>query len=54
MGSSRTIGDLSKGHHFTHETESPVTITLQVFSLVEKAEPVQVRFTLRLRGQRSM
>ena len=33
----------------------PVTITFQAFSLVEKAEPVQVRcFTLRLRDQRSM
>jgi hypothetical protein len=29
----------------------PVTITLQALSLVEKAEPVQVRFTLRLRDQ---
>ena len=27
----------------------PVTITLQALSLVEKTEPVQVRFTLRLR-----
>ena len=53
MGSSRTIGDLSTGH-FTHETASPVTITLQALSLVEKTEPVQVRFTLRLRDQRSM
>jgi hypothetical protein len=32
----------------------PVTITLQALSLVEKAEPVQVRFTLRLRDQWSM
>jgi hypothetical protein len=32
----------------------PVTITLQAFLLVEKAEPVQVRFTLCLRHQRSM
>jgi hypothetical protein len=31
-----------------------MTITLQALSLVEKAEPVQVRFTLRLRGQQSM
>jgi hypothetical protein len=31
----------------------PVTITLQAFSLVEKAELVQVRVTLRLRGRRS-
>jgi hypothetical protein len=36
--------------HFTHETLSePVTITLQAFSWVEKAELVQVHFTLRLR-----
>jgi hypothetical protein len=32
----------------------PVTITLQALSLVEKAEPVQVHFTLRLRDQLSM
>ena len=32
----------------------PVTITLQALSLVEKAEPVQVHFILRLRDQRSM
>ena len=31
-----------------------MTITLQALSLVEKAEPVQVRFTLRSRDQRSM
>ena len=31
-----------------------MTITLQALSLVEKAELVQVRFTLRLRDQRSM
>ena len=31
-----------------------MTITLQALSLVEKAEPVQVRFTLRMRDQRSM
>ena len=31
-----------------------MTITLQALSLLEKAEPVQVRFTLRLRDQRSM
>ena len=28
-------------------------MTLQALSLVEKAEPIQVRFTLRLRDQRS-
>ena len=32
----------------------PMTVTLQALSLVEKAELVQVRFTLRLRDQRSM
>jgi hypothetical protein len=31
-----------------------VTITLQALSMVGKAEPVQVCFTLRLRDQRSM
>ena len=31
-----------------------MTITLQALSLVEKVEPVQVRFTLHLRNQRSM
>ena len=41
--------------HFTHKRDwEPVTGTLQALSLVEKAEPVQVRFTLRLRDQRSM
>ena len=32
----------------------PVTIALQALSLVEKAEPIQVRFTLCSRDQRSM
>jgi hypothetical protein len=36
--------------HFTIVTE-PGTITLQALSLVEKAEPVQVHFTLRSRDQ---
>ena len=31
-----------------------MTITLQALSLVEKVDPVQVRFTLRLRDQRNM
>ena len=31
-----------------------VTISLQALSLVEKVEPVQVRFTLHLRDQRRM
>jgi len=37
----------------TRDSE-PVTIALQALSLVEKAKPVQVRFTLRLRDQWSM
>jgi hypothetical protein len=32
----------------------PMTITLQALSLVEKVEPVQLPFTLRLRYQQSM
>ena len=32
----------------------PVTIALQAPSFVEKAEPVEVHFTLRLRDQLSM
>ena len=32
----------------------PMTITLQALSLVGKAEPIQVRFTLHSRDQRSM
>ena len=32
----------------------PVTITLQELSLLEKAEPVQARFILHVRDQRSM
>jgi len=32
----------------------PVTITLQALSLVEKVEPVQVRFTLHFRDQGDM
>jgi hypothetical protein len=32
----------------------PVTSTLQALSLVEKAEPVQLRFALRLRDHQSM
>jgi hypothetical protein len=37
----------------TQEWE-PMTITLQALSLVEKVDPVQVRFTLHLRDQQSM
>jgi hypothetical protein len=36
--------------HLTRDWE-PMTITLRALSLVEKAEPVQVRFTLPLRDQ---
>ena len=43
----------SKGHFPTRDW-GPVTIALQALSLVEKAELVNVRFTLRLRDQRSM
>ena len=46
------LGDSPRPPH-TRDWE-PVTIILQALSLVEKAEPVQVRFTLRLRHQRSM
>jgi hypothetical protein len=37
----------------SHMRLRTVTITLQALSLVEKAEPVQVRFTLHLRDQQS-
>jgi hypothetical protein len=40
--------------HFTRETESPWPLHSKHLSLLEKAEPVQVCFTLRLRDQRSM
>ena len=40
--------------HFTHETKRAMTVTLQAPSLVERAEPIQVRFTLRLRDRQSM
>ena len=45
------LGSCAKWH--TRDWE-PVTSMLQALSWVEKAEPVQVRFTLRLRDQRSM
>ena len=41
------------GPHLTRDRE-PVTITPQALSLVEKAKPVQVQFTLRSRDQRSI
>jgi hypothetical protein len=43
----------NEGPRHTRDWE-PVSNTLQALSLVEKAEPVQVRFTLRLRDQWSM
>ena len=43
---------LAWGPLYTQDWE-PVTNALQALSLVEKAEPVQVRFTLRWRDQRS-
>ena len=42
-----------KGPLHTLDRE-PLSSTLQALSLVEKAEPVQVRFPLRLRDQMSM
>jgi hypothetical protein len=49
--SSRTlIWTRSKGHS-THDDWEPVTSTPQTLSLMEKAEPVQVRFTLHSRDQ---
>ena len=47
-----TPWELSLGPLHTREWE-PVTVALQELSLVEKAEPVQVHFTLRSRDQRS-
>ena len=41
------------GPLYTRDWE-PVTIALQALSLVEKAEPVHIRFTLRSRDQRGM
>ena len=40
--------------HFTIQDWEPVTTTLRALSLVETAEPVQVRFTLCLRDHQSM
>jgi len=40
--------------HFTHETESPWPLYFKHSRWWKKAEPVQVRFPLRLRDQRSM
>ena len=44
---------LTLGPFHTRDLE-PVTIPLQAPSLVEKTELVQIRFTLRLRDQRTM
>ena len=46
-----TLAELGPLH--TQDWE-PVTITFQALSLVEKAEPVQVHFTLCLRDRRSI
>ena len=43
----------SLGSFLTQDWE-PVTITLQALELIDKAEPVQVHFTLNLRDQQSM
>ena len=47
------MGSKVSGPLHTRDWE-PVTNTLQALSLVEKVEPVQVRFTLCLRDQRSL
>ena len=52
-GSPRTLVSPTLGPLHTGDRE-PVTISLRALSLVEKVELVQVRFTLRLRDQRSM
>ena len=44
---------LTLGPFHTRDLE-PMTIPLQAPSLVEKTELVQIRFTLRLRDQRTM
>ena len=47
-------GHVSMGLGPLHTRDwEPVSITLQALSLVEKEEPVQVHFALRLRDQRS-
>ena len=48
------FGDHKLGVMEFRATSHTRTITLQALSLVEKAEPAQVCFTLRLRDQRSM
>ena len=48
------IEDFNLEHYTSHTKPRPVTNPLQALSLVEKVEPVQVRFTLHLREQRSM
>ena len=51
VGNGPVLGDQGSLHIRDWEL---VTITLQALSLVEKAEPVQVCSTLRLRDQRSI
>ena len=46
--SALSLGPLHK------RDREPVTITFQTLSLVEKVEPIQVGFTLRLRDQHSL
>ena len=48
------LGNVSNSRPLHTRDWEPVTITLQACSLLEKVELVQVRFTLRLRDQRSM
>ena len=54
MKSRTSTGYVSNSGPLHTRDWEPVTITLQALSLVDKAEPVQVCFTLRLRDQRSM
>ena len=48
-----TFHDDTFTSHFTHETEGPWPLHFRELLLVDKAEQVQVRFTIRLRDQRS-
>ena len=53
MGGEMSLWPLVRYYdHFTHETKGAVAIALQAFSLVEKAEPAHVCFTLPLIDQR--
>ena len=53
MGQVKRVLGMGVKGNFTHETECPWPLHFQHSSLVEKAEPVQVHFTLRLRNQQS-